>query len=165
MSRVRPLEVPARLGAATALVVSPFVSDHLALRTLFSRRGWVLHSAFTFQEALHLLREEAIPVVICHRHLLDGDWRSLAAWSRQLPHPLKVIVASKTADPTLITAAEEAGAFGALFTPFDLQTAERIVLRAWTSSQDERAVSRVRGKPPSRAGSGTENTRAKHAGS
>jgi len=24
---------------------------------------------------------EAIPVIICRRHLLDGDWRTLAKWS------------------------------------------------------------------------------------
>jgi DNA-binding NtrC family response regulator len=162
MNRVRASEARVRPGA-TALVVSPFVSDHLVLRTLFSPRGWVLHSAFTFQEALHLLSEEAIPVVICHRPLLDGDWRVLAKWNQQRQRALKVIVVSKAGDPTLATAAEEGNAFGALFTPFDLEEAESIILRAWSSSQRERSASKVQRKLPSRVGSATEQPRAKHA--
>jgi DNA-binding NtrC family response regulator len=160
MNRVALSQAPVRTGA-TALLVSPFVSDHLAIRTLFSPRGWVLHSAFTFQEALYLLREEAIPVVICHRHLLDGDWRILAQWSRR---PLKVIVVSKSGDATLARAAA-GNAFGVLFTPFDPQAAERMILRAWNSSQREREVSKVARKLPSRVGAAAEHRRVKQAAS
>jgi len=55
---------------------------------------------------------EAIPVIICRRHLLDGDWRILAKWGQQRHRPLKVIVVSKAGDKTLQTAAEEGNALG-----------------------------------------------------
>jgi DNA-binding NtrC family response regulator len=94
---------------------------------------------------------------------LDGDWRVLAKWNQQRQRALKVIVVSKAGDPTLATAAEEGNAFGALFTPFDLEEAESIILRAWSSSQRERSASKVQRKLPSRVGSATEQPRAKHA--
>ena len=75
----------------------------------------------------------AIPVIICRRHLLDGDWRTLAKWGQQRHRPLKVIVVSKAGDKTLQTAAAEGNALGVLFTPFDLDEAKNI-LRAWSSS-------------------------------
>ena len=56
------------------------------------------------------MEAEAIPVIICRRHLLDGDWRILAKWGQQRQRPLKVIVVSKAGDKTLQTAAEEGNA-------------------------------------------------------
>lgn len=60
------------------------------------------------------MEAEAIPVIICRRHLLDGDWRTLAKWGQQRHRPLKVIVVSKAGDKTLQTAAEEGMPWGTL---------------------------------------------------
>ena len=47
-----------------------------------------------------------------------------------------------------------------LFTPFDLDEAKSIILRAWSSSQRERAVLRVRRKLPPGIGPATEHPQA-----
>jgi len=52
---------------------------------------------------------------------------------------------------------------GVLFTPFDLDEAKSIILRAWSSFQRERAVWRVRRKLPPGIGPATEHPQAKHA--
>ena len=58
------------------------------------------------------MKAEAIPVIICRRHLLDGDWRTLAKWGQQRHRPLKVIVVSKAVCNVLSPAAEEGNALG-----------------------------------------------------
>ena len=50
-----------------------------------------------------------------------------------------------------------------LLTPFDLDEAKSIILRAWSSSQRQRAVLRVRCKLPPGIGPATEHPQAKHA--
>jgi len=106
---------------------------------------------------------EAIPVIICRRHLLDGDWRILAKWGQQRHRPLKVIVVSKAGDKTLQTAAEEGNALGYSSLPSTWTKPRVFILRAWSSSQRERAVLRVRCKLPPGIGPATEHPQAKHA--
>ena len=76
-------------------------------------------------------------MVICHRLLLDGDWRTLAQWGQQRHRPLKVIVVSKAGDKTLQTAAGGGECLGVLFTPFDLDEAKSICGRGVRPSVKE----------------------------
>src|SRR5579864_5820928 len=85
----------------TTLFVSPRDSEHAALRNIFLRSNWELHSAFSCREAVSLLQRESIPVVICNRALPDGNWQTLLEHAASIALAPKVIVSSLELDEAL----------------------------------------------------------------
>jgi len=139
-------------GIVTALLVSPFESDHAVLRLVFSRDNWRLHSAYDSEAALSLMSKDTIPVIICN--LRNGDLKGLLEASAQLPNPSKLIVSSRLMDERLSAEALNMGAHDVLATPFDAREVFRSVSMAWHSWQRENRSATIRRKQPQSAAQG-----------
>jgi DNA-binding NtrC family response regulator len=127
----------------TTLLVSPTPSDHAALKHIFSRSNWHLRSVFNCQEALTLLREESIPVVLCNRQLPDGSWRDLVECADSLPLAPRVIVSSREVNEYLWADVLQMGAYDVLAMPWEAREVLKVIALAWRSWEfAHRVVSR-----------------------
>jgi DNA-binding NtrC family response regulator len=139
-------EVP-HLPVISALLVSPFESDHIVLHDLFEHTGWQLESARTVQEAMAALKRRAIPVVITECNFRDGDYKTLIEHSADLPNPPRVIVASRVADERLWADVLHLGGYAVLDTPFKARDAFHPIFLAWHSWQREVKASALKRRP------------------
>ena len=145
-------------GVVTALLVSPFESDHAVLRLVFSRDNWKLRSAYSSEAALSLMSKERIPIIICN--LRNGDWKGLLEAGTKLPNPSKLIVSSRLMDERLWAEALNMGAHDVLATPFDAREVFRTVAMAWHSWQREERSGTIRREEPQSAVHGRALARA-----
>ncbi len=67
------------------LLVSNLIEDHLSLSSLISHSKCGLYHALGCGDALALLKERPIPVVICDCDLSDGSWRDFVREIGGLP--------------------------------------------------------------------------------
>lgn len=101
------------------LSVSSLEEDHRSLGCILGQELGCLHQARCCEEALCVLRQSAVAVVICERDLPDGDWKALLSATRPLaPAPL-LIVCSRTADECLWAEVLNLGGWDVLAKPFD----------------------------------------------
>jgi len=121
----------------TALFVSPFASDHVALREIFSYLGWVLKTVSDCAGALAFLRHTPTPLVICERDLWDGTWKTILQASARMPEPPRFLVSSSLADSKLLHEMHDLGAYSVLASPPDSREIEVRVQLAWHSWQRE----------------------------
>lgn len=115
----------------TALLISPFASDHSSLSEVFSRADWQLFVANTCEEGRRLLERESIPVVICDRALKDGGWEHLLGSIREMSAPPKLIVCTRFIDERIRTEVLNAGGFDVVTSPFDPRDIFAAVSLAW----------------------------------
>ena len=101
----------------TTLFVNPAHADHALLQKLFSHGNWNARSAFTCDEALQVFRGEFIPVVVCDRDLLDGDWRTLREEFRAIHPASRIILLSRKVDCHLWCDVAQMGGYGLLEKP------------------------------------------------
>jgi response regulator RpfG family c-di-GMP phosphodiesterase len=113
------------------LIVSPFPEDHAVLQRVFSNTNWRLQGAADISQALNLLHEKVIPVVICERNLPPENWKILLDETLELPHPPRLIVASGMADDQLWAEVIASGAEEILPKPFAANEVLRISFLAW----------------------------------
>jgi hypothetical protein len=116
---------------ATALLVSPHESDHYYFDRLFGRTNWKLHHAYTSADALALLREQAVPVVIVDEALDPAGWDSVVEAlgpSALLP---KLLVASLLTAGGDWTNAVDSCAYDVLARPLDHQEVLHSISMAW----------------------------------
>jgi DNA-binding NtrC family response regulator len=99
--------------------------------------GWKLFEAASCSEALTLLQEERIPVVVCEQHLPDGNWRSLLEGIATLARRPKLIVASRLADDLLWVEVLKLGAYDLLALPYSEPEVRRVISRAWDCKRRE----------------------------
>jgi DNA-binding NtrC family response regulator len=119
------------------LIVSPCEDDHSSLRNIFRRSNWKLYEAFNCMEALGLLHEHQIPVIICERSLPDGGWKTLLDEVDALPTRPRLIVCSRLVDDQLWGEVLNLGGYDLLPTPFDAREVFRVAFLAWHSSRNE----------------------------
>jgi DNA-binding response OmpR family regulator len=62
---------------ATLVLVSPFEEDHFSLARFLISTGFRVHRVRTRQEALAVLRNNRVAVVISERDLPEGDWKDV----------------------------------------------------------------------------------------
>ena len=103
---------------ASLLVVSAFREDPAQLRRMLDQSVWNLRPAGTFQEALTLLRENSVAVVICERDLPDGSWRDVMSALAPVEHAPHLIVTSRLADVSLWAEVLNLGGFDVISKPF-----------------------------------------------
>jgi DNA-binding NtrC family response regulator len=127
----------------TALLVSPFTSDHVAAQEVFSELGWVLNAAYDCGEALAFMREGWTPVIICESDLRDGTWKTVLEACAGMAEPPRLLVASRLGDPKLLDEASDLGAYSVLASPLDSREIEVRVQLAWHSWHRERRNIRV----------------------
>lgn len=133
----------------TALLVSPFESDHVVLRDLFSHSSWKLLDAYDIESALPIMNREAVPVIICEQTLRDGDWRLILDAASTMRDPSRVIVCSRLADERLWAEVLHLGGYAVLSTPFRARDAFRPIFLAWHSwNRDRKARLSVARKGP-----------------
>ena len=128
----------------TALLVSPFASDHVAVQEVFLYLRWVLIAAYNCAEALAFMRQTSTPVVICEHDLRDGNWKTVLQACAGLPEPPRLLVTSRLADPTLLDEARDLGAYSVLASPLDSREIEVRVQFAWHSWNREWRNRRLR---------------------
>jgi len=125
----------------TVVMASPSKDDHHTLRRICRHWKWRAYQAHTCREALSLVRQRRIPVVICERNLPDGDWTSVLGGLKELPHRPQLIVSSRLADHRLWADVLDLGGYDLLISPFDAGEVSRVVFMAWHSMQHERGRS------------------------
>ncbi len=126
----------------TVLAVSPLDEDSRSLEHVFSHSKWEMLRVRTCHEALALLRETEIPVVVCERTLPDGDWKKILAEASTRPTPSRVIVTSQLADDLLWTEVLDMGGYDVLGKPFDSREVVRVISLAWRQWKHEAERSR-----------------------
>jgi DNA-binding response OmpR family regulator len=117
----------------TVLLVGHLGSDHDSLRHVLGHSNWRLLHACSCAEALALLHQSRVPVVICERDLPDGNWRALLDEVSRLPSPPSVIVSSRLADECLWAEVLNLGGYDMLATPFEANEVFRVAFLAWHS--------------------------------
>ena len=108
------------------LAISPAHEDHSVLKGIFDDSTEVLH-ADSLPAALAVLREQAVPIVICERDLGQHTWKNVLETITCLPHPPLLIVTSGLADDYLWSEALNLGAYDVLAKPFDVEEVVRTV--------------------------------------
>ena len=82
---------------AAVLAVSPSPAERVRLRKILSQENWLLYEASDCCEALALVRDQSVPVLLCERDHADGNWEDLLNTTASLPAPPNLIVFSRLA--------------------------------------------------------------------
>jgi DNA-binding NtrC family response regulator len=127
--------IPSPERTPAVLAVSPLPSDRSQLREILSQESWELHEASTCREALALLRDHHVPVLLCERDHADGDWEELLNATASLPAPPKLIVFTRLADESFWAEVLNMGGFDLLMTPFEPEEVLRVTFAAWSRWQ------------------------------
>jgi len=130
--------------AVRTLLVADDDRLHNALRRIFDHSNWQLTSAYSIREGLDLLKSSDPFVVLCDRHLPDGDWRDLyeALADARITRP--IIVVAEIADEQFWLESLGSGAYDVLEKPLQASEVYRLVSQAWMYSlKNCRALSRM----------------------
>jgi DNA-binding response OmpR family regulator len=127
----------------TVLAISPFDEDHIFLHHLFSHSNWRIHQARSYGEALAVLHDHPIPVVLCDSEMPDGSWKDALSEMADLPEAPLLIVTSRLADDNLWAEVLNLGGYDVLMKPFDRLEVLRVISLAWLhwKQRRERAAS------------------------
>jgi DNA-binding response OmpR family regulator len=136
--------VPSPERTAAVVAVSPSPAERVRLRKILSQKHWRLYEASDCREALLLLRDESVPVLLCERDLADGNWEDLLNATAGMPAPPNLIVFSRLADESLWAKVLNLGGFDVLLTPFEPEEVLRIAFAAWSRWQCDFGASNAR---------------------
>ena len=103
--------------AVIGLAISPFDEDLSFLQGIFQDAGWKLLMANTKKQAVAELKREQITVVICERHLIDGNWKDVLSALAAILNPPRLVVVSRLADDALWTEVVNMGGFDLISAP------------------------------------------------
>lgn len=99
------------------LVVSANEEDHALFEVFLSSVGYILYHASTLAEAITILGQSPVPVIVTERTLPDGSWIGVRVSSGSPCNPPLVIVFSDPGDATFWAQAFNLGAFDVLYRP------------------------------------------------
>jgi DNA-binding NtrC family response regulator len=118
--------------AVPLLAVTPFESDHEALKRMLPASHWNLHSARTISSGMDQLNKlDPLPLVLCDSDVWPGSWRELLRHVLEISRPPQLVVASRFADEQLWAEALDLGAYDVLAKPFHAAEVERTLSSAW----------------------------------
>ena len=103
--------------AVIGLAISPFDEDLSFLQGMFQDAGWKLLTAHTKRQAMAELNREQITVVICERHLIDGNWKDVLSLLAAILNPPRLVVVSRLADAALWIEVLSMGGFDLISAP------------------------------------------------
>jgi DNA-binding response OmpR family regulator len=113
------------------LLVSPLDDDHRFPTQILRHSNWQCYVARSRAEALGILRDHAVPVLICAADLIDGTWRDLLdETTAREPAPL-LIVTSRLADDSLWAEVLNLGGYNVLAQRFGSREVFRVAGNAW----------------------------------
>ena len=130
MSRRTEGTIPSPEGTARVLAVSPVNADLVRLREILGQGDWTLYEASDCREALALLGNQSVPVLLCERNCADGNWEDLLEATAKMPDPPNLIVFSRLADEYLWASVLNMGGFDVLLTPFEPEEVLRVIFGA-----------------------------------
>ena len=139
--RLENSAAPSPDQTAGVLAVSSSPADRGRLREILSQANWKLHEASDCSEALEMLRDQSVPVLLCERDHADGNWEDLLTATARLPAPPKLIVFSRLADDSLWAMVLNLGGFDVLITPFEPEEVLRVTFSAWSRWEYDFAAS------------------------
>jgi DNA-binding response OmpR family regulator len=119
-------------SSLVVLAASPLAEDHIALQGIFGHSRWEFYSARTFQQALSMLTDNRIGVVLSECSFPDGHtWKSLLSEIEKMANPPPLVVTSRLADDSLWAEVLNLGGYDLLLKPFDATEVFRVVSMAW----------------------------------
>ena len=127
--------------AVIGLAISPFEEDLLFFQRMFSDAGWKLLKARTRRQAGTELSREQIAVVICERHLIDGNWKDVLSRLAPISNPPRLIVVARRSDNELWMEVLNLGGFDLLSAPLhEVEVAHAVgsAVLDWTEAQEAR---------------------------
>jgi DNA-binding NtrC family response regulator len=118
-------------GAVAILLIGPLDSRRRTLRHILAAPQWDLREAATYGEAVGVLNDPGIAVIICDTEIGEGDWQTLLANIQSRAHPPNLIVSSRLADERLWAEVLNLGGYDVLVQPFDCGEVLRVAHMAW----------------------------------
>ncbi|MBP2688328.1 MAG: sigma-54-dependent Fis family transcriptional regulator [Deltaproteobacteria bacterium] len=100
------------------------------LRTVFERSDLLVHEARTGQEALHLIDQHPVDVILSDLKMPGADGLSVLAHARKVRPGAEVILMTGHASVESAVRAMKLGAFNYITTPFDVDEVSQLVGRA-----------------------------------
>jgi DNA-binding response OmpR family regulator len=101
----------------SVLVVSSFQDDAIQICDMLRESSWEVLSAWSLQQAMALLDDNPVAVVICERDLPDGCWRDLLYVPSQPGQAPALVVTSRLADERLWAEVLNEGGFDVIPKP------------------------------------------------
>ncbi len=111
--------IPSDEQQPAVLAVSSIEEDHQCLGCILGEQLGCVRQARGCEEALCILRQGTVTVVICERDLPDGDWKVLLDATRPLERAPLLIVCSRLADELLWAEVLNLGGWDVLALSFD----------------------------------------------
>ena len=136
--------IPSPERSAVALAVGHLPADRVRLREILSQGNWKLYEASDCAEALALLRDQRVPVLLCEHDHADGHWEDLLKAVAELPAPPNLIVYSRLADESLWAQVLNLGGLDVLMTPFEPAEVLRVTFAACRRWEYDFVVSTAR---------------------
>lgn len=115
----------------TVLAVGRPLNQNHELRDVFAHSNWVLLEAEDSEQALNLLRNRPVGVVVCDSQDDRAGWKRLLDRLSNLAEPPNVVVTSRNADESLWAEVLNYGGFDVLARPFDPREVVRVLGLAW----------------------------------
>ncbi len=134
----RTVPNPALDGNAL-LTVSPFEEDLAALRRIFNHSRWKVYQCRNCSEALALLHQAIVSIVISDRAVPGGGWKRLAHDLRRLAPAPKLIVTHRFSEADATGQILKEGAYHVIVKPFSKSEVFQAVGFAWQQWKREQA--------------------------
>lgn len=128
-------ETPVEARLSVVALVAPG-GDRDLLTQLAAEHRWTLQFAQTYGDAVQMLSDSDIPIILCDRDM-DADWRDVIRTMAAAPHPVYTILVSSVADDYLWTELVRWGGHDLLTTPLretEVLRAMRLAWSYWNSS-------------------------------
>ncbi|MBK5293422.1 MAG: response regulator [Acidobacteriia bacterium] len=126
------------------LSVSPLEETHSRLRSVLQHTNWAMIESHECCEAIQVLHQNSLAVVVCERDLPDGTWLDLLNQAEALPSPPLIIVTARDADEQLWGEVLNLGGYDVLPKPLDSVEVTRVISLAWRHWQQKWSIA---GKP------------------
>jgi DNA-binding response OmpR family regulator len=133
--------------AVIGLAISPFEEDLSFFQRMFDDAGWKLLTARTRRQAATDLSHGPIAVVVCERHLIDGNWKDVLSRLASILNPPRLIVVSHRSDDGLWTEVLNMGGFDLLSAPLQEVEVVHAVGAAVFDWMEEQRQGQVRWRP------------------
>jgi CheY-like chemotaxis protein len=122
-----PATEPVKLVAVTTNA-----GDEAELRRIAAECGWNISVAKSSAEAVSLLQQSPVPLVICDRDLPEENWREALAQIAGLPQAVCVLLASAVVDEYLWNEVIQNHGYDVVTKPYRREDLMRAVTFAWS---------------------------------
>ena len=136
--------------APTVVTVGLSQEDRQSLRRILAGRDWHLREAHGCHEALVILSNQVVPVVVCERDLPVGNWKDLLGALQSLAPSPGLVLSSRIADAGLWAEVLNLGGDDLLTVPFSPDEVLRVLnlaIRRWRHKWEMSSVATAKPHP------------------